>query len=65
MNVANVVTSVFSVSDWGVCVCDFHEHRAKPEDHGRRSVLHPYGCYQGLWRSDGHFYISREKYLLI
>lgn len=52
---------VASVSDWGVCICDLHEHWAQPEDHGRRSVLHPDSCHQRLWRRHGHLYLSREK----
>lgn len=52
---------VASVSDWGVRVCDLHEHWAQPEDHGRRSVLHPDSCHQRLWRRHGHLYISCEK----
>ena len=47
-----------SVSDWRVCVCDLHEHRAEPEDHGRRPVLHPHRRHQGLWRSHGHLHLS-------
>lgn len=50
------------ILDWRVCVCDIHEHRTKPEDHGRWPVLYSHGCHQRLWRSHGHFYLSRESW---
>lgn len=49
------------VPDRGVRLCDLHEHRAHPEDHGRRTFLHSDGCHQGLWRSHGHIHLSRER----
>lgn len=49
------------VPDRGVRLCDLHEHRAHPEDHGRRPFLYPDGCHQGLWRCHGHIHLSRER----
>lgn len=50
------------VSDWGVCVCDFYEHRTQSEDNGRRTLLHPNSCHQRLWRGHGHFHLSCKSY---
>lgn len=56
-----ILVHLSCVSDRGVCVCDLYEHRAQPEDHGRRSFLHTNSCYQRLWRSHGHLHLSCEK----
>lgn len=59
-----LLMSVSSVSDRRIRVCDLHEHRAQPEDHGRRFVLHPHGRYQRLRGGHGHLHLPGEKLTL-
>ena len=52
----------FSVLDRGVCICDLYEHRTQFKDNGRRTLLHPNSCYQGLWRGHGYLHLSCKTY---
>lgn len=58
----DVILPVCCVSDWGVCVCDFYEHRTQSENNGRRTLLHPNSCHQRLWRGHGYLHLSCKTY---
>lgn len=55
---ADFTRPVCCLSDWGVCVCDFYEHRTQSEDNGRRPLLHPNSRDQRLWRRHGYLHLS-------